>query len=604
MNTLPNQAQNDLEEGQKTSALQCYTCLEREGRFPSAGKGRAHQFFFVSKSDLLSARRADTGYRKGDRMSDSPRLPARPSLEQLQKQAKELLRAHRGGDGSARARIPAAHPTLADAQFTLAREYGFEDWAALKRHVQSLDAPDYRIDSFDGTLSVAGSISPRGWDTIAAVMEEHRLEGLRAPSMTDAGLLRISRLDRLARLDCNGATELTDAGLACLAQLPRLADLDLCAVKGITDRGIEVLRDLPALRRIRFCWQPNITDAGIAALTHCSCLEEVDLLGTHTGDGAIRALTGKPALRRLKTGRNVTDAGLALLHHFPIFKTWQGGEPRYGLMSFTADPNHLLIDGPFTDAGLASLAGLDGLFGLSFFWHASAFTGAGLQSLEQLPHLGFLGCGGEQCGDDAMDYITALPRLRMLMAQGTVASDDGFAALRRSRSLEYLWGRECPNLTSHGFRALSEMPALRGLAVSCKLVDDDALAILPRFPALRELMPMDVSDDGFRHIGLCGRLEDLWCMYCRETGDAATGHIAGLALRSYYAGKTQITDRSLEILSGMESLERLELHYCSGITNEGIARLAHLPKLREIGLEGTGVGALDKLFPVAVRVRY
>ena len=59
------------------------------------------------------------------------------------------------------------------------------------------------------------------------------------------------------------------------------------------------------------------------------------------------------------------------------------------------------------------------------------------------------------------------------------------------------------------------MPALQGLAVSCKHVDDAALSALPRFPALRALMPMDVPDDGFRHVGRCAQLEGLLCMYCR-----------------------------------------------------------------------------------------
>ena len=75
------------------------------------------------------------------------------------------------------------------------------------------------------------------------------------------------------------------------------------------------------------------------------------------------------------------------------------------------------------------------------------------------------------------------------------------------------------------------------------------LSALPSFPALRALMPMDVPDEGFRHVGRCERLEELWLMYCRDTGDAATERIAGLSgLKTYYAGKTRITDRSLEIL--------------------------------------------------------
>ena len=162
-----------------------------------------------------------------------------------------------------------------------------------------------------------------------------------------------------------------------------------------------------------------------------------------------------------------------------------GARSKYALMSADAEPNHLLLDGPFTDGGLASLAGLDGLFGLSFFWHISALTGAGLARLAHLPNLGFLGCEGKLCDDEAMRHIGAIPRLRMLMGQGTVATDHGFENLSRSGTLEYIWGRECPNLTGRGFAALSTMPALRGLAVSCKFVDDAALAVLPRFPALQ-----------------------------------------------------------------------------------------------------------------------
>jgi hypothetical protein len=87
-------------------------------------------------------------------MPDSARhLPPRPSLEQLRKQAKELLRDYRTGDAAAAGRFHAvnsrfAEPgrsdevSLADAQFILAREYGFEHWPKLVRHVESISPSD------------------------------------------------------------------------------------------------------------------------------------------------------------------------------------------------------------------------------------------------------------------------------------------------------------------------------------------------------------------------------------------------------------------------------------------------------------------------------
>src|SRR6185295_11891126 len=98
----------------------------------------------------------------------------------------------------------------------------------------------------------------------------------------------------------------------------------------------------------------------------------------------------------------------------PAFKTPPAEEPTYGLMSFSAEPTNLLIDGPFTAEGLKSLHGLDGLIGLSFFWHTSRLRGDDLQSLDGLSNLVYLGCQGQLCDDDAMRHIASLPSLRML----------------------------------------------------------------------------------------------------------------------------------------------------------------------------------------------
>ena len=577
----------------------------------------------------------------GTRAAKAPPKRSHSGLEVFETLAHDLLEAYRSGEASAiqriqdffkqtftwrdmRTRLPErlgkpadADLSLEDTQAVVAHLRGFGSWAEFAKSVmrigkgpKSWNLPLYQIDVKHRTLRVRHSLDDSEWDEIIAVMADQRISNLDAAGqMTDAVLERIAELDHVTRLNLGGSKRLTDDGLRHLARMSRLEDLDLSEHPGgrITDRGLEVLRHLPELRRFQMCWQSGISDAGVANLKFCDHLESVDLLGTHTGDGVITALAGKRRLRLLKTGRRVTDSALPVLHQFPVFKTWHGGKIEYSLMSADAEPNHLLLDGSFTDRGLASIAGLDGLFALSFFWHISALTAAGLERLADLPNLGFLGCEGHLCNDEAMRHIGAIPRLRMLMGQGTVAGDAGFAALSRSQTIEYIWGRECPNLTGRGFAALSAMPALRGLAVSCKFVDDAALSTLPRFPALSELMPMDVTDGGFRHVGRCEELEGLWCMYCRDTTDAATEHIASLSkLKTYYAGQTKITDRSLEILSRMASLEKLEFWNCSGITNTGVARLVALPALREISLDGCRQVTPESIavFPAHVRATY
>jgi len=171
--------------------------------------------------------------------------------------------------------------------------------------------------------------------------------------------------------------------------------------------------------------------------------------------------------------------------------------------------------------------------------------------------------------------------------QDTVAGDDGFVALSKSRTIETIWGRRCHNLRTRGFTALANMPALRALSVSCLNVEDAGIATLPTFPALRELMPMDIPDAGYRHIGRCAQLESLILMYCRDTTDAATEQITGLSNLSYYFNSyTTITDRTPALLSRMESLERVTFDSCHNLTNAGIAQLGRLPRLRELRVSG------------------
>jgi len=79
-------------------------------------------------------------------------LPPRPDLAQIKRQSYELQQLHRDGKLAAAARIIANHPRyrnataesvlaatlrLADAQLVLAREYGFQSWAALKHDVEA-----------------------------------------------------------------------------------------------------------------------------------------------------------------------------------------------------------------------------------------------------------------------------------------------------------------------------------------------------------------------------------------------------------------------------------------------------------------------------------
>ena len=386
-------------------------------------------------------------------MSESRSLPDRPSLEQLRRQAKELLKSRRRESRSM---------TLADAQLALAREYGFAHWPALVEHVQRLRSADtekfetlaarlaaayttgdltaireinwgfntafvwyreiekmqqrlprwfaasertpelaladartlvahaygadtfealvsarpYRVDGESKLIEIHGPLLDAHVKAFVDAIVAGRITRVRIGGATDELVATISHLDHVTSLDLGNSSQLTDDGVARLARMPQLRELSLGGLKGIfTDKGLAILRHLPALRSFHLAWQQRVSDDGLSHLAACDDIEDVDLMGTFSGDATLRALAGKRSLRRLKTGRSVTDAGISALYDIPAFAS-------------SADQDtDLLLDGPFTNEGLQAVTGLDGVKSLGFFWHSDGFTSHGLASLVAMKHL-------------------------------------------------------------------------------------------------------------------------------------------------------------------------------------------------------------------------
>ena len=98
-------------------------------------------------------------------------LPPRPSLEQLRKQAKSLLKHQQAADSDALMRIRESHPhwknrsdeqisaapfALADAQQVIANEYGFPSWSRLQSHVKTLEAASAAAKAVAALRDAAG----------------------------------------------------------------------------------------------------------------------------------------------------------------------------------------------------------------------------------------------------------------------------------------------------------------------------------------------------------------------------------------------------------------------------------------------------------------
>jgi len=112
------------------------------------------------------------------------RLPPQPSLEQLRKQAKDLLEHYRAGDPSIVAEVQRferrpepAHFALHDAQRVLARAYGFESWPKLKAFVDGANIARFAEAAKSGDLAQVRSLLAARPELVGmdrAESDEHR----------------------------------------------------------------------------------------------------------------------------------------------------------------------------------------------------------------------------------------------------------------------------------------------------------------------------------------------------------------------------------------------------------------------------------------------
>jgi hypothetical protein len=478
-------------------------------------------------------------------------LPERPNLDQLKRQAKELLKAWRRTPGEA-----PAHAKLRHAQRLVAERYGFTSWDALRAKVEDVPAASpakhrgmLYDDPVPDVIPLNGVLTR---DTIRDLVERG-VSGVRVSASIAADALPL------------------------LAGVPTLRRLDLSSRNDLEDRDLAFFEAMPWLTALSLAGCGRIGDGASAHVLKLVALEQINLRWTQAGDEFVAALADKPALGRVLVGGQMTDRGAARLRDFPALAQPGSGDTMLGISAAST----------LTDAALMSIGGLAGVVALDV--HTSAFgsphyTARGVSHLQNMTSLRELNFHGALATDAVLAEIAQVP-LRSLHCQDIVSGDQGFVALGACSTLERLAARVCRRITDVGFAALARLPRLASLSLGGPRLTDDALAPLVDASELVDLGPILFGDGAFPYIGRMPRLERLTNMYNRATTDAATRHLRDHPrLRHYSAFGTQITDESLRVLSGLPRLESLEFENCSGITDEGLRELARLPRLKRVSV--------------------
>ena len=217
-------------------------------------------------------------------------LPSNPNLDHLRYQAKDLLSAHAARDPQVAQRIREFHPrfhratdaaifitnlSLADAQLTIARERGFENWARLKRHIEKPTPTDLGLPRHerieDGTFRCAVDLLDQG--NVAGVsawllehpnlVHQHVLfEGAdysRNPTLLEfvaenpvrhgtlpANIVEVTRVILDAGADQDRSALNQTLELVCSGRVPRECGVQRALIDLLCDRGADPNRAMSA----------------------------------------------------------------------------------------------------------------------------------------------------------------------------------------------------------------------------------------------------------------------------------------------------------------------------------------------------------------------
>jgi Leucine rich repeat/Leucine Rich repeat len=242
------------------------------------------------------------------------------------------------------------------------------------------------------------------------------------------------------------ASWVTDTDLRKLLRLPDLTHLDLSLTR-ITDQGMQEIKNLPGIVDLNLYFAEYVTDEGLAAIKGWKRLKRLNVHGTKISDTTLEHISGITTLEQLNIGSAmITDVGLERLTTLPNLKELTMGGNELG--------------------------------------------DAGLQALRQMPGLTYLDLSGRQgtdsnvwaiaMSDTGLEAVLSLKNLRDLRFGCTFVGVGVEAARFATVS--------AMNVTTRWLEQMKSLPKLENLKVQgCLKVDDESLAVLAAFPALREL---------------------------------------------------------------------------------------------------------------------
>ena len=286
----------------------------------------------------------------------------------------------------------------------------------------------------------------------------------------------------------------------------------------------------------------------VAAWAETPSSEDIQWV-TDLGGTATRNAQGQVTGVNLR-GTWVTDTELRRLNRYPALSVLD--------LSLTR----------ITDGGMQEIKNLRGITDFNLYF-AEYITDEGVAAIKDWKRLKRLNLHGTKAGDSALEHIAGLTLLEWLDVGSTLMTDVGLERLTSLTNLRSLTmgGNE---LGDAGMQALRQMPNLTYLDLSGRQGND------------KNVWSIAMSNTGLQAVLSLKNLRELR-FACVTTSVGIEGAKLG------EVSTLSVTEKWLEQLQSLTSLERLKLQGCGRIDDAAVRTLIAMPALREVDLKGTAV---------------
>ncbi len=459
----------------------------------------------------------------------------------------------------------------------------------------------------------------------------------------------VSRLTGLQVLQLHG-TGITDKGMECLRPFRSLRALEFCDEPFVGNQGLAVLKDLPSLEYLDL--YTGVTDAG---LKHVAQVKNLRWLRLRTGriwGPGLAELADLPRLERLciwGSEQQFSDRHIQYLEgltHLKSLTLWgmADGLTDASCASFSRikslEEMHFIITSPrFTPAGVAHLKNLKRLrkidFGFVWSGPRGVYGDEVARQLADMPGLESI-CGMAYLSADGMEALATLPNLKCLdvalkdhhqgydgptglshlskakmleeirLSGGRSLSDADVAELEPAVNLRKLF-IGFSDMTDRGMISIGKLHRLERLSLST----DNAAAMtkhgLNELKHLTNLRTLDISvlskqstdrpaiDEIPLALSALTKLKTL-ALFGVALQDADLSSLENMGEIEWLTLNGSFTENGLWHLRNLHSLKLLRIDNVSCSSGTGLASLAGLRSLHDLGFNGPITdAALDTL---------